>query len=217
MDFQDDRFIQRSERGTRRLVWVALMGLIEELIGTSLLQLDRSYWAAKLKNETWVCEARLTHENGVFRNFDWSNDLVATSDVLKIKELWLLCPPGRHSPVGNTARLFIDEPGTAFQFKVGMVDSVISASYRSMQAHIIGKVTNKETGACDCFIWDPVQQGLLTPQTLIFDSIKKELVRNQDGSLAYAGKTSVYDFHSWKPGNLAHLGRLHFPTLGIRL
>lgn len=195
------------------------MSIVEELLGKRLFEIDQSYWAVKLRNGTWLCESRIHIDlkTGIMRHFDWSNDLVANGDVLNIKELWLLCPPNKTSPMGNTARFFIDEPGTAFQFKVNMVDSVISANYKSMQAHIIGKITNKETGACDCFIWDPVQSGMLTPQTLIFDSIKKELVRNKDGSLAYAGKTSVYDFHTWKPGSLAHLGRLHFPTIGVRL
>lgn len=200
------------------MFWVyVIMGLLEELIGKRLFELDRSYWAVKLNNNTWQCETKIVYDKGVFRYFDWSNDLVATSDVLKIKELWLLCPPNRHSPMGNTARLFIEEPGTAFQFKIGMADSNITRTYKSMQAHIIGKVTNKETGACECFIWDPIQGGLLTPQTLIFDSVKKELVKYPDGSLAYAGKTSVYSFHSWKPGSIAPLGPLHLPTLGVRL
>lgn len=184
------------------------MGLIDDLLGKPLIKIDRSYWAVKLHNDQWLCEARMLYDKGAFRYFDWSNDLVATGDVLKIKELWLLCPPNKFSPLGNTARLMIEEPGTAFQFKVGMVDSNIAQSIKSMQGHIIGKVTEKETGACECFIYDPIQQGLITPETQMFDS---------SGQIVSAGKTSVYNFHSWRPGSIAPLGQLHLPTLGVQL
>lgn len=184
------------------------MGLIDDLLGQPLMKIDRSYWAVKLKNGQWLSEARLTYDKGSFRHFDWSNDLVATGDVLKIKELWLLCPPNKFSPLGNTARLVIEEPGTAFQFKVGHADSNIAATWKTVQGHIIGKVTNKIAGSCDCFIYDPIQQGLITPDTKMFD---------QSGQLVFAGKTSVYDFHSWRPGSIAPLGALELKTLGVRL
>jgi len=184
------------------------MGLIEDLLGSSLIKITRSYWAVKLQNDTWLCEARMKYDKGSFRYFDWSNDLVATSDVLKIKELWLFCPPNKYSPLGNTARLIIEEPGTAFQFKVSHVDSNIARTYKTLQGHIIGKVTNKLTGDCDCFIWDPIQNGLITPESKMFD---------QENNLVYAGKTSVYDFHSWRPGSIAHLGKLELNTLGVQL
>lgn len=184
------------------------MGLIEDLLGMPLVNIERSYWAVKLNNDVWLSEARMRYDQGVFRHFDWSNDLVATGDVLKIQELWLLCPPNRFSPVGNTARLVIEEPGTAFQFKVAHADSNIATTWRTLQAHIIGKVTDKITGACECFIWDPIQGGMITPTTQMFDAT---------GSLISAGKTSVYDFHSWRPGSIAPLGALHLPTLGVQL
>src|SRR5690242_11064514 len=108
------------------------MGLIDDLLGQPLMKIDRSYWAVKLKNDQWLSEARLTYDKGSFRHFDWSNDLVATGDVLKIKELWLLCPPNKFSPLGNTARLVIEEPGTAFQFKVGHADSNIAVTWKTV-------------------------------------------------------------------------------------
>jgi hypothetical protein len=193
------------------------MGLVEDLLGAPLMKITRSYWAVKLKDETWLSEARMTYKKGAFRYFDWSNDLVATGDVLNIQELWLFCPPNAYSPLGNTARLVIEEPGTAFQFKVGHADSNIASTWKTLQGHIIGKVTNKETGACECFIWDPIQNGLLTPETQIYDAETGGLKRNPDGSIAQAGKTSVYDFHSWRPGSIAPLGQLQLDTLGVRL
>lgn len=194
------------------------MGLVEELLGQTLYTLDRSYWAVKLNDDEWICEKRMTYDSKVgFRNFDWSNDLVATGDVLRIKELWLFCPPNKYSPVGNTARLIIEEPGTAFQFKVGMADSNIAVTWKTMQAHIIGKVVNKESGACECFIWDPIQNGMITPETKILDPKTMGPLKDEEGKVIYAGKTSVYDFHTWRPGSIAPLGQLHLPTLGVRL
>lgn len=195
------------------------MGLIKDLLGCSLLQIDRSYWAVKLNTGEWLCEARVKTDlyNGRERHFDWSNDLVANGDVLKITQIWLLCPPSQTSPLGNTAYLTITEPGTAFQFKVAAVDSNITATSRQAIAHVIGKVINKETGDCECFIWDEVQQGLITPETQIYDPITRGIKRGKEGTPVYAGKNNVYDFHSWNPGSIAHLGRLELRTLGVRL
>lgn len=194
------------------------MGLIEELLGQTLYTLDRSYWAVKLDNDEWICEKRTIFDIKYgLRNFDWSNDLVATGDVMRIKELWLFCPPNKYSPVGNTARLIIEEPGTAFQFKVSHADSNIAMTTRTLQGHIIGKVTNKENGSCECFIWDPIQQGMITPETQILDPKTMGPLKDEHGKIIYAGKTSVNDFHSWRPGSIAPLGQLHLPTLGVKL
>src|SRR5439155_5145109 len=131
------------------------MGLVEELLGCSLLQIDRSWWAVRLNTGEWISEARVHTDiyKGVERHFDWTLDLVANGDVMKITELWLLCPSSRTSPLGNTARLVITEPGTAFQFKIGTADSNIVTTERNPQAHIIGKILNKENGDCECFIY----------------------------------------------------------------
>lgn len=151
------------------------------------------------------------------RFFDWTLDLVANGDVLKITELWLLCPPSQTSPLGNTARLNIEEPGTAFQLKIATVDSSVVESSRTMQAHIIGKVTNKETGDCDCYIWDAVQDGLCTPETMIYDvATVDHIKRDVNGNPLFAGKANIYNFHSWRD-SIAPLGRLGLDALGIRL
>jgi hypothetical protein len=194
------------------------VGLIEDLLGCPLQQITRSYWAVKLSTGERLCEARVTTDllRATERHFDWTLDLVATSDVLKIKELWLLCPPSKTSPLGNTARLDISEPGTAFQFKIAMVDSAIASMVdRSVQAHVIGRVTNKETGACDCYIYDPVEGGMITPETQIYDPVQG-IRKDENGQPVYAGRTNVYSFHSWRPG-LAPPGQLHLDRLGVRL
>ena len=194
------------------------MELVEQLLGCSLLSITRSYWAVRLITGEWLCEARIKTDasSGILQYFDWSNDLVATGDVRKIAQLWLLCPPSRTSPLGNTAKLTITEPDTAFQFKVGTVDSIVAASTKSMQAHIIGRVTNKETGDCEVFIWDTYQQGLITPTTHIYDPLTNGYKKDAHGSPIYAGRTNVYHFHSWREG-ISPLGRLELRTLGVRI
>jgi hypothetical protein len=194
------------------------MGLIDDLLGCSLQQITRSYWAVKLSTGEWLCEARSTTDllHGRERYFDWTLDLVATSDVLKIVQLWLLCPPSKTSPLGNTARLDISEPGTAFQFKIATADSaIVSPATRTLQAHIIGKVVDKLTGACECYIYDPVEDGMITPETQIYDPVQG-VRRDENGQPVYAGRTNVYSFHSWRPG-LAPPGLLHLDRLGVRL
>jgi hypothetical protein len=64
--------------------------------------------------------------------------------------------------------------------------------------------------------WDESQQGLITPNTLIFDHITQSVKRDNNGHLIYGGKTTVYDFHSWRP-SLAKLGKLELRTLGLKL
>lgn len=202
------------------------MSLIYELLGCSLLQITRSYWAAKLNTDEWVSEARTVHDwrKGESRQIDWMDDLVATEDCNKIVELWLLCPPSQTSPLGNTARLPIVHPGSAFQFKVATHDTagIVGPGIRTMQAHIIGRVDNAE-GDCTCFIYDPVQDGMLTPETQIYDPLQG-VGRDEQGNILYsraytgkyAGKTNVNHFHSWRP-SLAPIGQLALDRIGVTL
>lgn len=201
------------------------MGLVEELLGCSLLEITRSYWAAKLNTGEWVSEARMVHNwrTGEQRHLDWYLDIVATGDHQRVQELWLLCPPSRTSPLGNTARLPIVRPGSAFQFKIATHDSpIIGDGVRTLQAHIIGRVDDAE-GNCTCFIWDPVQDGLLTPETPIYDPLQG-VRRDEQGNILYsrkytgryAGKTNVNHFHSWRP-SLAPIGALALDRIGVTL
>lgn len=202
------------------------MSLIYELLGCPLQMITRSYWAAKLNTGEWVSEARFVHDfrKGEQRRIDWMDDICATEDCELITELWLLCPPSKISPLGNTARLPIVRPGSAFQFKVATHDThgVVGPGVRTLQAHIIGRVDNAE-GDCTCFIWDPVQDGLLTPETPIYDPILGGK-RDEQGNILYsraytgryAGKTNVNHFHSWRP-SLAPIGQLALDRIGVTL
>lgn len=183
------------------------MQLIHDLLGCSLLEITRSYWAAKLNTGEWVSEARSVHNwrTGEQRPIDWYLDLAATGDCERITEVWLFCPPSQTSPLGNTARLPIERPNSAFQFKVTTHDTpIVGTGVRTLQAHIIGRVDNEE-GNCTCFIYDPILDGLLTPETPI---------AGEEGQ--YAGKTNVTRFHSWRP-SLAPLGQLALDRLGVVL
>jgi|SRR5581483_1559422 len=191
------------------------MSLIQTLLnGRTLLEIDRSYWACKLTNGRWISEAhrKVDLYHGTERLPDWTGDLVETGLVRDIAELWLLCPAGHVSPTGNTARLPIKEPGTAFQFKVGTYDTNFGEEGRTLQGHIIGRVTNKETGECECFIWDDVQRALYTPETT------REVYNSKIGMTleVYPCRTSVYNFHSWHD-RVAHIGRLGHEVLGLQL
>src|SRR5437868_1786878 len=94
-----------------------------------------SYFSVRLKTGKEYYE-----REGV--DWDW---LVRSGDVHKIAELRLHCPNG------VTRTLTIDEPGTAFQLKRA---SVMQGFGHMRTAHIIGKITNRETGECVCHGWD---------------------------------------------------------------
>ena len=139
--------------------------LVYQLLGCSLLQIDRAWWAVRLDNDEWLCEARMHTDlyKGTERHFEWYEDLVANDDCLRIRELWLLCPPNRVSPTGNTARIPILEPGTAFDFKVAGASSNFVTTSRYQEAHIIGRVDDKASGTCTCMIWDARYDCLCEP------------------------------------------------------
>lgn len=191
------------------------MSLIQTLLnGRTLMQIDRSYWAAKLTSGRWISEAHKKTDlvRGTERLTDWTGDLVETGLVRDIAELWLLCPPGRVSLSGNTARLPIIEPGTAFQFKVGTFDSNFAESGRTTQGHIIGRVTDKASGACECFIWDAREEALYTPETtrLVWDATLHCFLS------VYPCCTSVNNFNAWSD-HVAHIGQLGHDVLGLQL
>lgn len=206
--------------------------IIKKLLGCSLLEIRRSYWAVKLDKESgheWVCEARFVHDwrKGEERHIDWMDDIVATGDCTRIKELWLLCPPSSISPLGNTARLPIEREASAFQLKIATHDAPIGGpGTRTQQAHIIGRIEN-EAGDCTCFVYDPVQGGLLTPETQLYDPTTGHITTNEDGTPFYPLRTNVRHFGwrfanqqkiaaMWRP-SLAPLGELAVDRLGVRL
>lgn len=169
-----------------------ITSVLGSLVGTFLV--DRPYWAVKLANGTWQCEldSRFDLRRGEKRPFDWTLDLIDTGDIAHIRELWLFCPPTKASPLGNTARLPIVEPHTAFQFKVASYDAV-GAWRKALESQVIGRVDNKETGDCTVFIWDAPLKVMSTPW-----------------------QSNVYHFGSWREG-IAPIGALSHAVLGLRL
>jgi len=126
---------------------------------------------------------------GKWRELDWTLDLLATGDILKIKELHLIYPGFRRS-----VSLCITEPGTAFQFcrQAKSVDMSTGLLMDNVEAQVIGRVTDKENGLCEGYIWDRV-----------------------NGLIGYED-VSIYEFPSWRSG-LMPPGRLALDVLGVRL
>jgi len=152
---------------------------------------NRAYWAVRM-DKGWLTELdeHVDIAHGIKRGLQWFDDLVATGDTQRIKELWLFCPPNQISPQGNSARLTITEPGTAFVM-VGRQMSLATGE-RWPTYEIIGAVTDKDTGECDCFIWDFDMRAM------------------------FVGRNNVRNFRAWRPGSVS-LGTLALDRLGLRL
>lgn len=151
-----------------------------------LAQPVTSFWEVELMSGKTLNERETKTDllKGVTRLVDWSLDLVATGDVLKIKQLRMYCPDGQ------VYSLDITEPGTAFQLKVGNV--MIGGLGRGLIAQVIGKVTDKENGDCDCYVWD---------------------WRRKD---AFPWQSNVYNMGTWS-SSIMPIGALAFNVLGIDL
>jgi hypothetical protein len=138
------------------------------------------------------------------RHLDWTLDVVSTGDWARVVELWMICPSTPLSPAGNTVRLPIVPSGTAFQFKVGTIDSSLSRSHRTWLAQIIGKVTDYETGACECFVFDYHIPGLIASWK------------------THIGLPGQPPMETWRPPipgqpSIAPIGRLDLDVQGIHL
>lgn len=171
------------------------MGFIPSLLGSIIGRIlpDRPYWAVKLSSGKMLTELdqQFDHLHGRARPFDWTLDLVSTGDILKVTELWLFCPPNQMNPRGQVARLPITEPRTAFQFKVGTMDA-FGGHARGMQSQIIGRVDDKVSGACTCFVWDSVLNAMGT------------------------WHSNVYTMGTWRDGATV-IGELSHAVLGLSL
>lgn len=206
-----------------------------------------SYWSVLLTSGKVLTERErvLDFRKGGYRNIDWQNDLNATGDLKKIKELHLisqghyipsyLCTwkdviqggeEDNHKtyevtvPWSNADEciamlrsdkkkaafkstlqvkyvekkqhemLKIDENYTAFQFK-HRTKEFFNSTFTTLEAQCIGRVTNKESGDCECYIWDRFL-----------------------GIIFY--KSNIYNFGSWRQG-LIPLKDLSHEVIGIRL
>jgi hypothetical protein len=126
-------------------------------IGTSLQAIGdvidpfQSYWSVLLTTGKRWSEHDLvpTWQAGVrgVRKLDWGNDIVSSGDIKRVKEITLHCPDKR------TAVLEIADPGTAFQFKTRSL-TVLTEDGGGLEFQVIGRVVDKVSGRCECFIWD---------------------------------------------------------------
>lgn len=134
------------------------MGIVSSLQAIqTVLNPAMSYWKVVLTNNKELTEHKLVLDfrRGGYRPIDWALDLNSTGDLKRIKELYLICPNGQQVMLSFP----LGESGTAFQFKHGTMDAM-GACGRNIEAQCIGKVTNKEEGTCECWIWDKVD-GLI--------------------------------------------------------
>lgn len=173
--------------------------LVRSVYGTPLVIPEAvSYWAVKLESGKWCTERDMVADPGHplgERPFDWTLDLVGTGDIRRIVELWILCPATRFSPAGSTGRLLITERGTPFQFKVKSTSGLSSGLllYAQRESQVIGRVDDKQTGRCTCFIYDHEWQVLSTPWV-----------------------TNIDDFGSWREG-ICPIRQLSAEVLGFDL
>lgn len=152
-----------------------------------------AYWEALLSTGKRRSERELitTFKKGQkgIRKLDWTEDLVSTGDIYRIRELILHCPDGRNAVLEITP----DMP--PFQFKTKSLN-MLGAGGNDMEFQVIGRVLDKLSGRCECFIWD------------------YRPLPGQNQLLAY--KTSIYRFGSWRD-TLTPLGALGLEVQGLRL
>lgn len=152
-----------------------------------------AYWSVLLTTNKRYSENQLiptlTKGQKGLRKLDWNLDLVSTGDIHKVKEVTLHCPDGR------TAVLEIPERSTAFQFKTKSLDT-LGANGMNLEFQVIGRVLDKVSGACECFIWD------------------YRPLEGQPNLVAY--KSNIYRFGAWRD-NITPFGALSLEVQGLRL
>lgn len=168
-------------------------------IGTSLQAIGdvidpfQAYWSVLLTTGKRYSERDLvpTFRKGVrgVRKLDWSEDLVATGDIARVREITLHCPDKR------TAVLEITEPGTAFQFKTRSL-TVLTEDGGGLEFQVIGRVIDKVSGRCECFIWD------YHPKP------------GEPNLVAY--KSTIREFGAWRD-TMMPIGALSLEVQGFRL
>lgn len=168
-------------------------------IGTSLQSIGdvidpfQAYWSVLLSTGKRYSERDLvpTFRKGVrgVRKLDWTEDIVSTGDIKRVREITLHCPDKR------TAVLEIEEPGTAFQFKTRSL-TILTEDGGGLEFQVIGRVIDKMSGRCECFIWD------YHPKP------------GEPHLVAY--KSTIYNFGAWRD-SLMPIGALSINVQGFRL
>jgi hypothetical protein len=167
---------------------------------------QRPWWKVVLTTGKEISEKGMVFRDGI-RPIDWTLDLIASGDINKVKEIWLMFPQELpyHTRIenGNPIRQRIDgkiasavipvkERGCVFQMKIKTLDGTIAGmNSGTFECQIIGAVGNKETGECHCYIWD-AKMGLI------------------------AYKTSIYNFGTWREG-IAPIHNISHSVVGLNL
>lgn len=116
------------------------------------------------------------------RAVEWLEDVIGAGALKDVKEAMLCTPKG-------TAHFTVTEPYTVFQFSRGTFSML--EGERIKNAQIIGVVTDKETGECECAIWDQQTHELYT----MFNNVK--------------------NFQAWREDVIA-LGALNLEAMDVR-
>ncbi len=156
--------------------------------------LQESYWRVVFDTGRTLSERDQVADPGIGRRpADWTLDLVTTGDILRVRELHLIYPGLFTRP----AVLRIGEPGTAFEFKTGgLIVEGDGTQSRQIFAQVIGRVDDKASGDCTCWIWD-----------------------YKLGLLQYHSNIGLGDrwFGTWDPGRIAPTKTFNLEVLGLRL
>lgn len=153
-----------------------------------------AYWSVLLRSGKEWNEHTLipTFKRGVggVRLLDWGEDIVTTGDVHRVKELRLHCPDGRVAIMEIAEGLH-----APFQFKTRSF-SVLMSALNPLEYMVVGRVTDKATGECDCYIWD------------------YQPAPGQPNLIAY--KSNIQHFGSWRE-SVTPMGALSHDVQGFRL
>jgi hypothetical protein len=152
-----------------------------------------AYWSVLLTTGKRWSERQLlpTFRAGQrgLRKLDWTLDLVATGDILRISELTLHCPDRQQ------VTLEISEKGTAFQFKTRSLN-LLGGAGSPLEYIVIGRVIDKLSGACECFAWDYCPKP------------------GESHLVAY--RSSILQFGAWRD-SMTPMGALGIDVQGFRL
>jgi hypothetical protein len=166
--------------------------MVELLSTTTKLSRGQSYWRVTLTTGKIINEGQLSFDflRGT-RNVAWLEDIVGSGDYKNIREITLCTPEGE-------VTLPIFEPYTAFQLQRGTTN--LFTGGRIANCQIIGRLEDRESGACTAVIWDMQgeQQTNGTCKHLYIDH-----------------STTVRAFSAWREG-VAPIGTLDYKVVGLR-
>lgn len=151
--------------------------------------LGESYWKVRFTSGRELSELDIKpylDGNRVMRrrSVEWLEDIIGSGDIARVRKVMLCTPQG-------TAHIEAREPYTAFQFSRGVMNMLGSQYARVKNCQVVGVVTDKETGGCDCAIWDAQTRQL------------------------YTMRNCVKNFSAWREGVIP-VGRLNIEAMDLR-